>query len=107
LVNSFADSIDEMAGSHSSVATSGESELFAQELRSLEQTLSVLEKRVSAVERVNARLEGVALTTARALEEISQHWDAVYEAMRRIEEPGVNELRRERDTSRPTKQKSS
>jgi hypothetical protein len=89
------------------VATSGESELFARELRSLEQTLSVLEKRVSAVERVNARLEGVALTTARALEEISQHWDAVYEAMRRIEEPGVNELRRERDTSRPTKQKSS
>ena len=89
------------------MATSGESELFARELRSLEQTLSVLEKRVSDVERVNARLEGAALTTARALEEISQHWEAVYEAMRRIEEPGVNELRRERDASRRTKQTSS
>ena len=35
-----------------------------------------------------ARLEGAALTTARAMQEISQHWDAVYEAMRRAEQPG-------------------
>jgi len=37
---------------------------------------------MAEVERVNARLEEAALTTARALEEISGHWDAVYEAMR-------------------------
>jgi hypothetical protein len=89
------------------VATSGESELFAQKLRSLQQTLTVLEKRMSDAEKVNARLEVAALTMARALQEISQHWDAVYEAMRPIEVPGVNELRRERDTSRPTKQRKS
>ena len=42
------------------------------------------------VEKVNARLEQAALTTARALQEISGHWDAVYEAMRRAEtEPSV------------------
>jgi hypothetical protein len=35
------------------------------------------------VEKVNARLEEAALTTARALAEVSGHWDAVYEAMRR------------------------
>ena len=38
---------------------------------------SALEKRVSDVEKLNARLEGAALTTAWALEEISQHWDAM------------------------------
>jgi hypothetical protein len=32
---------------------------------------------------VNARLEEAALTTARALAEISGHWEAFYEAMRR------------------------
>lgn len=37
------------------------------------------------VERVNARLEGAALTTAQALAEISTHWEAVYEAMRRTD----------------------
>jgi hypothetical protein len=41
---------------------------------------------MSEVERVNSRLEDAALTTARALEEISGHWDAVYEAMRRRDE---------------------
>jgi hypothetical protein len=35
---------------------------------------------------VNARLEDAALTTARALAEISGHWEAVYEAMRRKDE---------------------
>jgi hypothetical protein len=42
-----------------------------------------LEKRLAEVEKVNARLEAAALTTARALVEVSRHWDAVYEAMRR------------------------
>jgi predicted nuclease with TOPRIM domain len=81
------------------VSESGESELIAQELSGLGQKLTEFEKRLTEVEKVNARLEVVALTTARALQEVSQHWDAVYEAMRRIEEPGVKELRRERDSS--------
>ena len=42
-----------------------------------------LESRLQEVEKVNQRLEDAALTTARALAEISGHWDAVYEAMRR------------------------
>ena len=42
-----------------------------------------LEQRVAEVEKVNARLEEAALTTARALGEVSHHWDAVYDAMRR------------------------
>lgn len=83
-----------------SVSGSSESELIAQELSGLGYKLTELEKRLTEVEKVNARLEVAALTTARALQEISQHWDAVYEAMRRVEEPGVNELRRERDSSR-------
>jgi hypothetical protein len=40
---------------------------------------------------VNARLEAAALTTARAMIEISQHWDAVYEAMRRPEAGAFSE----------------
>ncbi len=39
--------------------------------------------RLADVEKVNARLEEAALITARALGEISGHWDAVYEALRR------------------------
>ena len=34
-------------------------------------------------ETVNTGLEEAALTTARALQEISSHWDRVYEAIRR------------------------
>ena len=34
-------------------------------------------------ETVNTGLEEAALTTARALQEISAHWDKVYEAIRR------------------------
>jgi hypothetical protein len=89
------------------VSESSESELIAQELSGLGSKLTELETRLTEVEKVNARLEVAALTTARALQEISKHWDAVYEAMRRAEEPGVNELRRERDSSRsPRKRKS-
>jgi hypothetical protein len=60
-----------------------DSEMIAQELSALGHRFDDLEKRLAAVEKVNRRLEEVALTTARALAEISGHWDAVYEAMRR------------------------
>jgi hypothetical protein len=67
-------------------------ELIAEEVSDLGRRLATLETRLSEilirmqdVERVNNRLEGAALTTARALAEISGHWDAVYEAMRREE----------------------
>jgi hypothetical protein len=65
-------------------------ELIAQQLSGLGENVGALEekvgrfeRRMAEIERVNARLEDAALTTARALEEISGHWDAVYEAMRR------------------------
>jgi prefoldin subunit 5 len=65
-------------------------ELIAQELSALNERVSALDasvsdldRRMAEVERVNTRLEDAALTTARALQEISGHWDAVYEAMRR------------------------
>jgi RNase H-fold protein (predicted Holliday junction resolvase) len=67
-------------------------ELIAQELSGLRETVkgldekvSSFEKRLAEAENVNARLEDAALTTARALSDISHHWDAVYEAMRREE----------------------
>jgi hypothetical protein len=63
-----------------------DSEVIAQELSALGHKLDDLDTRLAAVEKVNARLEEVALTTARALAEISGHWDAVYEAMRRKDE---------------------
>jgi hypothetical protein len=40
---------------------------------------------LAEVERVNTRLEEAALTTARAMAEVSRHWDAVYDAMRRAD----------------------
>ncbi len=64
--------------------------MIAQQLSGLAERLSRLENRandlltrMADVEKVNTRLEEAALTTARALEEIAGHWDAVYEAMRR------------------------
>jgi hypothetical protein len=63
-----------------------DSEVIAQELSALGHKLDDLDTRLAAVEKVNARLEEAALTTARALAEISGHWDAVYEAMRRKDE---------------------
>ncbi|HMH40606.1 MAG TPA: hypothetical protein VK532_05370 [Gaiellaceae bacterium] len=63
-----------------------DSEMIAQELSALAHKLDEIEKRLAAVENVNTRLEEAALTTARAMEEISSHWDAVYEAMRRRDE---------------------
>ena len=56
------------------------------EMIALGHKLDDLDTRLVAVEKVNARLEEAALTTARVLGEISGHWDAVYEAMRRKDE---------------------
>jgi predicted nuclease with TOPRIM domain len=67
------------------MGASDESELIAQQLSELGHRVGELERRLVEVERVNARLEEAALTTARAMQEISNHWDAVYDAMRRKE----------------------
>jgi hypothetical protein len=60
-------------------------DVIAQELSGLGEKIRSIEERLAEVERVNARLEEAALTTARALGEVSRHWDAVYDAMRRSE----------------------
>jgi len=60
-------------------------EVLAQELSDLGEKMRVVDQRLAEVERVNARLEEAALTTARSLSEVSRHWDAVYDAMRREE----------------------
>ena len=67
-------------------------ELIAQEVNTLgprivalEASVADLAERVADVQKVNARLEAAALTTARSLQQIAIHWDAVYEAMRREE----------------------
>ena len=58
-------------------------ETIAQEVSALGLRVSELEERLEHVEKVNTGLEEAALTTARALQEISSHWDRVYEAIRR------------------------
>jgi hypothetical protein len=72
----------------------GELELIAEELSDIGRRVTALENRLSDVlirladaEKVNGRLESAALTTAKGLQEVSRHWDAVYEAMRRSETP--------------------
>jgi len=72
-----------------------DAEMLAQQVSGLKASVVRLETRMADVEKVNARLEQAALTTARALQEISRHWDAVYEAMRRAaasnpREPGTS-----------------
>lgn len=67
------------------MAASSESEVLAQELSNMAGKVGALEARLKDVEAVINRLEGAAETTARALEEVSAHWDAVYRAMRRAE----------------------
>jgi uncharacterized coiled-coil protein SlyX len=69
-----------------------DAELIAQELSEMGHRVTALENRLSDVlmrlaeaEKVNARLEAAALSTAKAMQEVSRHWDAVYEAMRRAE----------------------
>jgi predicted nuclease with TOPRIM domain len=60
-------------------------ETIAQEASALGLRVSELEERLEHVEKVNTGLEEAALTTARALQDISTHWDRVYEAIRRRE----------------------
>ena len=64
---------------------SSENEVLAQELGTLGSKLLDVETRLTEVERVIRGLESAALTTARALEQVSSHWDSVYRAMRRAE----------------------
>jgi prefoldin subunit 5 len=66
-------------------ARSAETEVLAQELEHIGHKIESLEARINEVEGVIPRLETAAETTARALEEVSAHWDAVYRAMRRRE----------------------
>jgi predicted nuclease with TOPRIM domain len=61
-------------------------DIIAREVSGYRTRLETIEKRLDEVEKVNARLEEAALTTARAMAEISSHWEAVYEAMRRTDE---------------------
>jgi hypothetical protein len=63
-----------------------DSELIAQEMSPVTAKVDALERRLAEVDKVTARLEAAALITGRSLREISVHWDAVYEAMRRVEE---------------------
>jgi negative regulator of replication initiation len=77
-------------------------EMVAQQVNGLNESVADLLQRMAEVEKMNARLEAAALTTARALQDISRHWDAVYEAMRRGEEAGeVEDPHREKYGSNP------
>jgi hypothetical protein len=83
-------------------------EVVAEELSQLAEKWRELETRVAEVERVNARLEEAALTTARALGEVSHHWDAVYDAMRRAERIDKEiSSERDRDAARARRSESS
>jgi uncharacterized coiled-coil DUF342 family protein len=62
-----------------------DTEILAQELDSIGSKLVNVEKRLVEVEQVIQGLESAARNTARALEEVSSHWDSVYRAMRRGE----------------------
>ena len=68
-----------------------EFDIIAREVSGYRTRFEAIEKRLDEVEGVNARLEVAALTTSRAMIEISQHWDAVYEAMRRLEPDAFSE----------------
>jgi uncharacterized coiled-coil protein SlyX len=67
------------------MSASSESELLAQELEAVGNRIRDLETRLAEVEAIITRLEAAAETTARALNEVSSHWDQVYRAMRRAE----------------------
>jgi hypothetical protein len=88
------------------MAASSESELIAQQIIALTSRVEIIESRLGDADKVLARLEGAALTTAQALEEISRHWDAVYEAMRRAQEADVGQLRGKHESSHRSKSKT-
>jgi len=88
------------------MATRSESEVIAQQVSTLNGRVADVETRLAEVDKVIDRLEGAALTTSRAMQEISHHWDAVYEAMRRVEESDVGQLRGDWDSSHPRKRKA-
>ena len=67
------------------MGASSESEMLAQELEVLGNKVRDLETRLTDVEAIIKHLEAVAESTARALNEVSTHWDQVYRAMRRAE----------------------
>jgi hypothetical protein len=84
------------------MAASSEAEVIAQQVSALSGRLGAIETRLGDIDKVVSRLEGAALTTARALQEISHHWDAVYEAMRRPEESDVDQVRSDGGASPPS-----
>jgi prefoldin subunit 5 len=65
------------------MAASSETEILAQELSNVASKVAALETHMTEIDAVIKRLETAAETTARALEDVSSHWDAVYRAMRR------------------------
>ena len=67
------------------MSSSSENEVLAQELSKVQGQLTELDRRVAEIEGVIKGLEKAAESTARALEEVSSHWDSVYRAMRRAE----------------------
>jgi hypothetical protein len=67
------------------MAANTEAEVLAQQLSVIGSRVDALEKHMEDVDVVITRLEAAAVTTARALQEVSAHWDAVYRAMRRAE----------------------
>jgi len=67
------------------VSEPNDTEILAQQLDSIGSKLVAVEKRLAEVEQVIQGLESAARNTARALEEVSSHWDSVYRAMRRAE----------------------
>jgi len=67
------------------VSEPNDTEILAQQLDSIGSKLIAVEKRLAEVEQVIQGLESAARNTARALEEVSSHWDSVYRAMRRAE----------------------
>ena len=77
----------------------------AERLSALGGRIAKLEARLAEVDKVIARLEGAALTTSRGMQEISHHWDAVYEAIQR-EEHEADELSGKGDGARPRNRKA-
>jgi hypothetical protein len=61
-------------------------DIIAREVSGYRTRIEAIERRLDEVEKLNTRLKDAALTTSRAMQEISSHWDAVYEAMRRKDE---------------------